>query len=152
MVIPDTLWASLQAIATQITGVSSPPPSVGPAVYEVKASVFGGPPYTVTFHPLDGSPAVLLTVGQGINLLPSASGLPVTITYQPGIGGAFDIILSVMIDATQVQGARVLGISPSPDGKVTEIDFYIPASKQILVLHVAAVPSGMSADLKSYSF
>jgi hypothetical protein len=57
-----------------------------------------------------------------------------------------------MIDATQVQGARVLGISPSPDGKVTEIDFYIPASKQILVLHVAAVPSGMSADLKSYSF
>lgn len=149
MNIPDSLC---QQLAAAISSAETPPPSIGPAWFDVAPGFMGGPPFTVTLHPLDGSPASILTVGHDPkDILPSVR-IPVTITYNLGMGGQFDTILTVGINATKLQGVRVMSIIPNPNGKQTEIDLYIPSNKQIVILQVASVPAGIAADIKNYTF
>lgn len=152
MMIPDTLWASLQKLALDITSAEVGPSVVGPAYFKFTSeSPFGAAPWALTLTPLDGSPAKTLHVLVQPKSMTDPT-VPVTVSFTPGAPGQFDSIVNVTVDATQIVSARVLAIITSADGKVLEIDLYDPATRLLTSLHVAKVPSGMAADLKLYTF
>jgi hypothetical protein len=164
MQIDDGLYADTKQLAARWAALDEPPPaplSAGPGyVTWESASPFNGPPYAITVVPLDGSPAVTFDVDSvpaSITSLAKSAGtpsiLPATVSYIPGSGGHGATVVSITVAASEIEAAVVLAITPSADGKVTEIDFYEPSTKVVTSLHVVSVPSGMAAlNGKKYTF